>query len=250
MINFLKQIYTAYTALIFLLLVLIVLPFFFLFTLIFRSRALLPVMLLCRFIAYGLMYLCGIIYRFHRNPKVNKKQTYILVANHRSNLDGPVAAISYPGRVRYLGKKELLKLPLIGPIFKVTTVSVDRSSSESRKRSIDRMRKSIEAAEHIFIFPEGTRNKAAEDIFLPFKDGAFIIAVQTQTPILPMIFYNTDKLMPNYKTKMRPGIIDIYHLDPVDVTGLTEADVKSLKQKVYDSMRQKYLEVEALHKRN
>ena len=110
-IRFFRLLYTIYTAIIFVLLVLITLPFFFLFTWLFRDRAFISVMVLCRTIAYGLMFFCGIIYRFHRNPLVDKKRAYVLIANHRSNIDAPVAAISFTGKVRYLAKKELLKYP-------------------------------------------------------------------------------------------------------------------------------------------
>lgn len=239
----LKFIYTVYTALVFLVLVIITLPFFFIFSWIFGKRSLLLMMTLCRIISYGLMFFCGIIYRFHRNPKVQKGQTYVIVANHRSNLDAPVAAVSFPGRVRYLAKKELLKIPLLASIFKVTTVNVDRSSQESRKKSVEFLKKCIAGGDHIFLFAEGTRNKTESDYLLPFKDGAFTIAIQTQTPILPMVFTNTDRLMPNGKPLMRPGIIDIYHMDPIPVTGMTETDIPALRQLVRDRMEAKLREV-------
>jgi 1-acyl-sn-glycerol-3-phosphate acyltransferase len=242
LIQFLKLLFTIYTAIVFVSLVLITMPFFFIFSWLFKDKALIYVMTLCRIISFGLMAFCGIIYRFHRDKTIDKKRTYVLISNHRSNLDAPVAAYSWPGKVRYLAKKELLKIPLLSAIFSVTTVNVDRNSREDRRKSVERLKRYISEGDHIFIFPEGTRNKT-EDPLLPFKDGAFNIAIQTQTPILPMLYLNTDTLMPNALPLMRPGIIDIYHFAPIEVTGLTEADVPMLKEKVRTFMEAKYIEL-------
>ncbi len=245
LINFLKLIYTIYTAIIFIASLLVTLPFFFLFAWILKEKSLLPIMFLCRFIAYCLMFFCGIIYRFHRNKNIDKNIPYVIIANHRSNLDAPVAAISWPGRVRYLAKKELLKIPLVGQLFSVTTINVDRSNKESKLKSFAAMKNYLLKGDNIFIFPEGTRNKTEDQPLIPFKDGAFSIAIQTQTPILPMLFINTHNLMPNKKSLMHPGIVDIYHFDPIEVKGLTESDLPKLKERVRNYMIDQYLKIES-----
>ncbi|MFI5170989.1 MAG: lysophospholipid acyltransferase family protein [Chitinophagales bacterium] len=240
LVNLLKFVYTIYVAIIFVITLIITLPFFFLFAWTLGDKSLLPIMYLCRFIAYCLMIFCGIIYRFHPNKNINKKKTYVIISNHRSNLDAPTAAVACWGRVRYLAKTELLKIPLLGQLFSVTTINVDRSSRESKRKSFDMMKHYLLKGDNIFIFPEGTRNKTENDALIPFKDGAFSIAIQTQTPILPILIINTDKLMPNKKPLMQPGIIDIYYFDPIDVTGLTETDLPALKERVREMMRVNY----------
>lgn len=242
--NFFKLIYTIYTASIFFISLLITIPFFFIFSWTLGKHALGPIVFLCRCIAYSLMVFCGIIYRFHRNKNTDRNRPYVIVANHRSNLDAPAAAISWPGRVRYLAKKELLKIPLVGQIFSVTTVNVDRSSRESKLKSVELLKQYLLGGDNIFMFVEGTRNKTDRPL-IDFKDGAFTIAIQTQTPILPMLFINTDNLMPNKKPLMRPGIVDIYHFEPIEVTGLTDADVPKLKEQVRSFMEKKYIELTA-----
>lgn len=237
--NLLKGIYTAYTALVFIALLLITFPVFMILSL-FGDRSLLPMLWLCRFIALGLMVFCGIIYRFHRNPAYKRGAPYVIIANHRSNLDAPVAAISCKGRVRYLAKKELLKVPVMGQIFKVMSVYVDRSSPQDRRASVEKLKKFIQEGDSIFLFPEGTRNKTDQPM-IDYKDGAFTIAVQTQTPIMPMLYIHTDDLMPNKRPLMRPGIIEVYHLDPISVEGLTDADIPALKQRVRSMMEETFL---------
>ncbi|HMU69758.1 MAG TPA: lysophospholipid acyltransferase family protein [Chitinophagales bacterium] len=240
-IRFLKGLYTMYTAIIFILLLLITFPFFMVLSL-WKDKALLPMLWLCRFIALGLMIFCGIIYRFHDRNKYERNKAYVLIANHRSNLDAPVAAISGKGRVRYLAKKELLKVPVMGQIFAVMSVYVDRSSPQDRRKSVERLKECVKSGDSIFLFPEGTRNKTDQPM-IDFKDGAFTIAVQTQTPILPMLYINTDTLMPNSKPLMRPGIIDVYYLPPIEVAGLTDADIPALKQRTRDMLMLRYLEL-------
>lgn len=236
-----KTIYTAYTALIFVLLLLVTFPFFMLLSL-WKDRALLPMLWLCRFIALGLMIFCGIIYRFHGRRNYDRKRAYVLIANHRSNLDAPVAAISGKGRVRYLAKKELLKVPVMGQIFAVMSVYVDRSSPQDRRRSVERLKQFVQSGDSIFLFPEGTRNKT-DQTMIDFKDGAFTIAIQTQTPILPMLYIHTDDLMPNRQPLMRPGIIEVHYLDPISVEGLTDADIPELKQRTREMMMARYLQL-------
>lgn len=235
----LKLVYTLYTAIVFAALLIITFPFFMILA-IFGDKSLLPMLWLCRLIALGLMVFCGVIYRFHRNPAYTRNTPFVIVANHRSNMDAPVAAISCKGRVRYLAKKELLKVPVMGQIFKVMSVYVDRSSPQDRRASVEKLKRFLSEGDSIFLFPEGTRNKTDQPT-IPFKDGAFTIAIQTQTPIMPMIYIGSDDIMPNKRPLMRPGIIDIYQLEPISVAGLTDADIPALKERVRNLMETEFL---------
>jgi len=219
---------------------LITLPFFLIVPLLMGDKSLGALIFLCKVVAYGFSFTTGIFYRFHNWAQVDKKRTYILIANHRSNLDAPVAAAAVWGRVRPVAKKELLKVPVLGPIMKRPSIIVDRSSKMSRLKTLEQMKKTVESGAHIFVFPEGTRNKTTDQDLIAFKDGAFSIAVQTQTPLLPIIFLNTDTLLPNAVPLMQPGICEIYYLPPVEVKGLTEADVPKLKNDVREMMEQTY----------
>jgi 1-acyl-sn-glycerol-3-phosphate acyltransferase len=235
-----RLLFTIWAAGVFLLLLIITAPFFLLFGWIGGEHMLQPLLWLCRFIAWGLSFLLVIPFRFHRNPMVDKNRAYVLIANHRSNFDAPVAAASTWGKVRFLAKKELLRLPFLGSIFKRTAVSVDRTSPESRKQSMDAMAECLRKGESIFLFPEGTRNKTTDQIMIPFKDGAFRLAIEQQVPILPMIYTHTDRVMPNKPMLLRPGMVHVYYLDPVETKGLTLSDVTSLKDRIRNNMMDKY----------
>jgi 1-acyl-sn-glycerol-3-phosphate acyltransferase len=172
-------------------------------------------------------------YEIHGREKIVRGKSYIFVSNHTSFLDIPGLTIAIGGEYRPLAKKELLKIPIFGFIAKGASVIVDRSSPESRKRSIDRLKKTVAHGIPLLIFVEGTQNRTKE-ILQPFKDGAFRIAIDTQQPILPVVVIGAGPLMPPSTLKLRPGKIKIYIGDEIQTAGLTE--LKGLKQKTFETM--------------
>jgi 1-acyl-sn-glycerol-3-phosphate acyltransferase len=174
-------------------------------------------------------------YEFHGHEHLKKGKSYIYVSNHTSFLDLPGIRLLIPGEFRPIAKKELLKLPVFGLIVKTGTIVVDRSSAQSRKQSIERMRETLSHGIPALIFAEGTQNRTKE-ILQPFKDGAFRIAVDTQQPIVPMVVIGAGKLMPPGTADLRPGKIKIIVGSEINVTGLTLEDVPTLKKRVFDEM--------------
>jgi 1-acyl-sn-glycerol-3-phosphate acyltransferase len=140
-----------------------------------------------------------------------------------------------PGQFRPLAKKELLKIPVFGWIAKAATIIVDRSSPESRKKSIDRLKQFLRQGISILIFAEGTQNRSKE-VLQPFHDGAFRIAIDTQQPILPLVVIGAGRLMPPSTIDLRPGKIRIYIGDEIETAGLTSADIPTLKEKTFRQM--------------
>lgn len=140
-----------------------------------------------------------------------------------------------PGQFRPLAKKELLKIPVFGWIAKAATIIVDRSSPESRKKSIDRLKQFLKQGISILIFAEGTQNRSKE-LLQPFHDGAFRIAIDTQRPILPLVVIGAGKLMPPSTINLRPGKIRIYVGDEISTEGLTGTEVQALKEKTFKAM--------------
>jgi 1-acyl-sn-glycerol-3-phosphate acyltransferase len=174
-------------------------------------------------------------YKFYGQEHFGKGQAYIYVSNHTSFLDIPGLTMLLPGQFRPLAKKELLKIPIFGWIARSAAIIVDRSSPESRKRSIDRLKAFLNAGISILIFAEGTQNRS-NDILQPFKDGAFRIAVDTQQPVLPIVVLGAGPLMPPGTINLKPGLIRIYVGKEIPTYGLTLADVRSLKQRTFEVM--------------
>jgi 1-acyl-sn-glycerol-3-phosphate acyltransferase len=175
-------------------------------------------------------------YQYYGRENFKKGKSYIYVSNHTSFLDIPGIRMIIPGQFRPLAKKELKKIPVFGWIAQAATIIVDRSSPESRKKSIDRLKKALKDGISILIFAEGTQNRTKE-LLQPFHDGAFRIAVDTQQPILPMVVIGAGKLMPPGTINLKPGNIKIVVGKEIATAGLTSKDIPQLKQETFDAMK-------------
>ena len=151
-----------------------------------------------------------------------------------------------PGQFRPLAKKELLKIPVFGWIARSATIIVDRSSSQSRRKSMDILKQILQDGISILIFVEGTQNRTKE-LLQPFHDGAFRIAVDTQQPLLPLVVVGAGRLMPPGTIRLRPGLIRIYVGDEIASAGLTTDDIPVLKQRTFEIMRETLIEKNAVH---
>ena len=160
-------------------------------------------------------FLSGIRYEIHGREFIDIKQPYIYIFNHRSFIDAPIIPIAIQQEVRAIGKKELSKIPIFGFITSRVAVWVDRKDTESRKASVERLLDILKKGISIVVAPEGTRNKTDQTL-LPFQKGAFRIAVETGTPIMPMAVIGADKIMKRGSFLLNPGKVKIYFSSPID----------------------------------
>lgn len=184
-------------------------------------------------------------YEFYGRENFRKGQSYIYVSNHTSFLDIPGLCLIIPGEFRPLAKKELLKIPVFGWIARSAAVIVDRSSGESRKKSMDKLRKILLGGLSILIFAEGTQNRTKE-ILQPLKDGAFRIAIDTEEPILPMVIVGAGPLMPPGTLNLAPGKIKIIVAPEISTKGLSNEDLPALKLKTSNLMKSLILQYSAV----
>lgn len=180
--------------------------------------------------------LTAIRYELYNRDNIQKGKSYIFVSNHTSFLDIPGIRLIIPGEFRPIAKKELLKIPVFGFIVKTGTVVVDRSSHDSRKKSVEYARKILQMGISMLIFAEGTQNRTQE-LLQPFKDGAFRLAIDTKTPIIPLVVIGAGKLMPPGKLDLKPGKIKVIAGKEISVEGLTPEDQRELKQKTFEVMK-------------
>lgn len=142
---------------------------------------------------------------------------------------------------RILGKSEMTKIPVFGFFYRNAVVMVDRSSAEKRARSVQKLKAVIRKGISVVIAPEGTFNMTANPL-KDFYDGAFKIAIETQTPIKPILFLDSYERL-NYKSvfTLTPGRSRAVYLQEISVDGLTGKDVTKLKEKVYKLMEEKLI---------
>jgi 1-acyl-sn-glycerol-3-phosphate acyltransferase len=175
----------------------------------------------------------------------NRKKAYIFVSNHISYLDGPFLVKALRQPFRPLGKVEMGKVPVFGFIYRNAIVSVDRSSAANRAESVQILKSIINKGISVMLFPEGTFNMTTNPL-KDFYDGAFRIAIETQTPVKPVLMLDAYRRMP-YETlfSMSPGLNRLLFLDEIPVEGYTVEDIGRLKDKVYAIMEKKLIEYNA-----
>ncbi len=200
------------------------------------------VMRLCTLWADSWFFLIFIWHKKIYEAPHNKRKAYIFVTNHISYLDSAMIPKAYRQPIRPLGKVEMSKVPVFGFIYRNAIVTVDRSSPANRAKSVLILKSLIKKGISVLVFPEGTFNMGTEPL-KKFYDGAFKLAIETQTPLKPVLFLDAYRRMP-YESLflMTPGENRILYLDEISVTGYVAADVEKLKQQVYNIMEEKLIE--------
>lgn len=190
----------------------------------------------CKAWARTWYFFIGITHKEIYEAKHDLTQQYIFVANHISYIDIPPIVCMAKQPIRVLGKYEMIKIPIFGWIYRATVILVDRRNAETRSRSVRALKAAVNRGISIFIFPEGTFNETNQPL-KEFYDGAFRIAIETQTPIKPLLFIDTLKRL-HYKSlfELTPGPNRVVFLEVVPVIGLTMQDLPNLKQEVYNLM--------------
>ncbi len=190
----------------------------------------------CKVWGYLWYFLVGVRHKnIYASPHDTSRQ-YIFVANHISYMDIPPVVVAMNQPVRILAKYEMSKVPVFGFIYKSAAIMVDRRDAEKRAKSISEMKYFLQNCISIFIFPEGTFNETGAPL-KDFYDGAFRIAIETETPVKPVLFLDTvDRLHYSSIFTLTPGRSRILFMQEVPVQGLTIDDLPVLKQKVHGLM--------------
>ena len=166
-------------------------------------------------------------------------QSYIVVCNHESQYDILLIYGWLDLDLKWVMKKELRKIPGIGiGCEKVGHIIVDRKDPEQARAAINNTLKVLDDDIGILFFPEGTRSRT--DRLLPFKKGAFRVAVDQQVPLLPMTVVGTRNVLPAGSFRLFPGRVKLIIHPPIDTTGLDLQDVRALMEQtrsVIDSAR-------------
>ncbi len=168
-----------------------------------------------------------------------KGENYIVTCNHNSLMDVPLSTPFIPGPNKTIAKAEMAKTPLFGLVYKRGSILVDRSDKNSRQNSFKKMKEVLSMGMHMCIYPEGTRNKTN----LPLKefyDGAFKLAADTGTSILPALMFNTKKVLPPDKVFFFwPAKMELHFLPSVPVK--QSDNFETLKEKVFKMMTDYYV---------
>ena len=157
----------------------------------------------------------------------------IFISNHSSYLDIIFSVIAVPQYFVFVGKQELDKAPLFRIFFKRMHILVNRKSNVDSHRAYIRAGEKIDKGQSVFIFPEATISSGGT--LIPFKNGAFKLAIDKQVPIVPIIFFDNWKLLQNggfFTANGRPGTTRAIMRNAVETKGMTNADLLPLREKL------------------
>jgi 1-acyl-sn-glycerol-3-phosphate acyltransferase len=158
------------------------------------------------------------------------KGPFVVVANHQSMLD--ILLLSHlPREMKWVAKEELFKIPWIGWMLRMTgDIAVRRGDAESGGEALARAKGYLARGMSVVMFPEGTRSTKGK--MLPFKSGAFRLAIEAGVPVLPVAVSGTAHGLPKGGPWVRPCRATARILEPVVVNGYRPEDAPKLRDAV------------------
>jgi 1-acyl-sn-glycerol-3-phosphate acyltransferase len=163
----------------------------------------------------GLLKIAGIKLTTNGVENVPKGKPVIFVANHCSHLDIGVLCRIAPVNLHFIGKKELIWIPVVGwYMFIAGHIMIDRSNKRKALESLKKAAIKIKNGKSVAMYPEGTRSKTGE--MGKFKKGAFHLAIDAGVSIVPVHIQGTHEIWPSKVNKITPGPVTVHVGKPID----------------------------------
>jgi len=167
--------------------------------------------------------------------RLDPNQTYIFTPNHQSLIEVPLFVTYLGCNPAYLGKKEVFKYPIFGyGIRMVGVVPVDRSNSPAAVESAKVATENLKRGKSYVVYPEGTRSKDGR--LLPFKKGAFMMAIDAGVPVVPISVSGATRIMPKGQVKIFPSTVRLTIHEPIDTNGYTKENIAELMKKAQEKV--------------
>jgi 1-acyl-sn-glycerol-3-phosphate acyltransferase len=197
-----------------------------------------------KYISWGALKALGFEVVLHNSELLEAEQPAIYLANHQSGIDVVTFGSIYPHRGLVVGKRELHFIPLLGIyLFLSGNIFINRQKRTAAMSSLASAKKEIEDRKmSVWLFPEGTRNKT-EDPMLPFKKGAFYLAIEAGLPIIPVVSAPLKNRYSFKKKLINPGKIHMKVLPAIQTRGFDIKNIEKLIADVRNQMLQAYSEL-------
>ena len=167
--------------------------------------------------------------------QIPRDQPVMYASNHSSMFDVWALFATLPGSVRFVAKRELFRIPILGRAMRaVGHVPIDRAARKSAFEAYDEAARMIRGGTSVLVFPEGTRSPTGE--LLPFKNAPFGLAIAAQVPIVPVYVHHTFEILPKGAWRLRPQPIRLVVGPPVPTAGLRPENRERLREEVRAAM--------------
>ena len=162
---------------------------------------------------------------------INPRRPFIVVCNHQSHADVPLIS-RLPWDMKWVAKSDIFKVPFVGWMMRMAQdIPVYRKSKNKKAMTIQNAQEAISGRSSVMFFPEGTRSKDGR--VLRFTDGAFIVAIKNQIPILPLVIDGSSNCLPKNDWVFKNiSHVRLKVLQPIETTGMTMDDLAEIRDRV------------------
>jgi 1-acyl-sn-glycerol-3-phosphate acyltransferase len=183
-----------------------------------------------------LMRAAGVRVVVENEEHIDRAVTQVLVANHASWFDVLALTSITPGRYVFVAKKEVENIPALGRTIRACGhIFIDRQDRQKALASLEAARERLALERpRIIMFPEGTRSATGD--LLPFKKGAFVLAIQTEADVVPTAILGSRAVMRKHSLQVHAGAVTVRFGKPIPVRGLSMADRDTLMKQTKDAL--------------
>ncbi|HEY0091376.1 MAG TPA: lysophospholipid acyltransferase family protein [Flavobacterium sp.] len=208
--------------------------------------------IMARIWAKCILFGMGFKYKVEVEQQTEPGKSYMLIANHTSMADIMLMLAVMRNPFVFVGKKELVKIPLFGFFYKRTCILVDRSSSKSRMEVFNRAQKRLNQGMSVCIFPEGGVPDDEAVLLDEFKDGAFRLAIEHQIPVVPVTFADNKRRFSYTFLSGSPGLMRVKihkFIETREKSAESKKDIRDIRQKAWDVIYNQLVKFENKKKR-
>ena len=189
-------------------------------------------MRLARSWARGLLGVSGVKVRVEGLEQIDPKGSYVFIANHLSFMDTPAVLANIPVQFRFLAKRGLFQIPLLGThLSRAGHISVPRDDPRASVKIMQQAAETIQQKKiSLLVFPEGGRSHDGN--LRPFKEGGAYIAIKAGVPVVPVVLIGTRAVLPMGSAVVYPGEVVLRLLKPIETTQLSLKDRGKLTEEL------------------
>ena len=182
--------------------------------------------------SYLVLTTTGVRLKVSGLERLDASRPYIFIANHQSHIDIPVLVQSLPGfQLRWIAKKTLGYVPFFGwALIASRHILIDRADRAAAMASLTKAKRKLAAGISVVIFPEGTRGFHGR--LGRFKRGAFLLAIKSNTPIVPVTISGSWRVLGKKEWRLKSGEIEVFVHEPIMADRTGGKDSEELTRRV------------------